>query len=100
MLHQSPITSHQSLLAVLRDAIAQLERAHVPSAGLAAELLLMHTLGCDRAWIYAHSEHEPGAAARERYFSLIAQRASGVPTQYLTGHQEFWGVDSKSRPLC
>jgi release factor glutamine methyltransferase len=98
MLHQSPITSYQSLLDALRDAIAQLEREHVPSAGLAAELLLMHTLGRDRAWIYAHPEHEPGAAARERYFSLIAQRASGVPTQYLTGHQEFWGLDFEVTP--
>ena len=98
MLHQSPITSHHSLLDALRDAIAQLEREHVPSAGLAAELLLMHTLGRDRAWIYAHPEHEPGAAARERYFFLIAQRASGVPTQYLTGHQEFWGLDFEVTP--
>ena len=98
MLHQSPITSHHSLLDALRDAIAQLESEHVPSAGLAAELLLMHTLGRDRAWIYAHPEHEPGAAARERYFFLIAQRASGVPTQYLTGHQEFWGLDFEVTP--
>ena len=65
---------------------------------LAAELLLMHTLGRDRAWLYAHPEHELDAAARERYFSLIAQRASGVPTQYLTGHQEFWGLDFEVTP--
>jgi release factor glutamine methyltransferase len=91
--HQSPITSHQSLLTALRDGIAQLEREHVPSAALAAELLLMHTLGRDRAWMYAHPERELGTTARQQYFSLIARRASGVPTQHLTGHQEFWGLD-------
>jgi release factor glutamine methyltransferase len=53
----------------------------------------MHTLGRDRTWLYAHPEQELDAAARERYFSLIARRASGVPTQHLTGHQEFWGLD-------
>jgi len=102
MSHQSPITGHQSpgsdIRTALRDGIAQLEREHTPSAPLAAELLLMHTLGRDRAWLYAHPEQELGAEARERYFSLIAQRASGVPTQYLTGHQEFWGLDFEVTP--
>jgi release factor glutamine methyltransferase len=84
--------------SALRDAIAQLESAQTPSAPLAAELLLMHALGCDRAFIYAHSEQELDAATRGRYFSLIAQRASGVPTQHLTGHQEFWGLDFEVTP--
>ena len=96
--HQSPVTNHQSLLTALRDGIAQLESEHVPSAALAAELLLMHTLGRDRAWIYAHPEHELDATARQQYFSLIARRASGVPTQHLTGHQEFWGLDFEVTP--
>src|ERR1019366_3572860 len=102
MPYQSPVTNHQSprtsLRSALRDAIAQLEREQTPSAALAAELLLMHTLGRDRAWLYAHPEQELDAATLERYFSLIAQRASGVPTQYLTGHQEFWGLDFEVTP--
>src|ERR1700730_12163871 len=93
MSHQSPITSHQSLLTALRDAIGQLEREHVSSAALAAELLLMRTLGRDRSWIYAHPEQERDPTTRDQYFSFIAQRAGGVPTQPLTGHQEFWGLD-------
>jgi release factor glutamine methyltransferase len=84
--------------SALRDGIAQLEREHVPSAALAAELLLMHTLERDRAWIYAHPEDELDATAREQYFSSIAKRASGVPTQHLTGHQEFWGLDFEVTP--
>jgi release factor glutamine methyltransferase len=58
----------------------------------------MHTLGRDRAWLYAHPEQELNAETRERYFSLITQRASGVPTQHLTGHQEFWGLDFEVTP--
>lgn len=91
-------TSNHSLRSVLRDGIAQLERQHVPSAALAAELLLMHALGRDRAWLYTHPEHELDASARERYFGLIAGRASGIPTQHLTGHQEFWGLDFEVTP--
>ena len=98
MSHQSPIGSRQSLLTALRDGIAQLERESVPSAALAAELLLMHTLGRDRAWLYAHTEVALDAATRDRYFSLIARRASGVPTQHLTGHREFWGLDFEVTP--
>jgi release factor glutamine methyltransferase len=98
MSHHSPITSQQSLAVALRDGIAQLERENVPSAGLAAELLLIHILGQERAWLYAHPEHKLDAATRDQYFSLIAQRCSGVPTQHLTGHQEFWGLDFEVTP--
>jgi release factor glutamine methyltransferase len=97
MSHQ-PTASRPSLRAQLSDAIAQLERAHVPSAALAAELLLMSALGQDRAWIYAHPEYELDAPERGKYFSLIGRRASGEPTQHLTGHQEFWGLDFEVTP--
>jgi release factor glutamine methyltransferase len=98
MPYQSPVTGHQSLRALLGAAIARLESARVPSAPLAAELLLMHVLHRDRAWIYAHPEQELDAGTCERYFSMIARRAIGTPTQYLTGHQEFWGLDFEVTP--
>ncbi len=84
--------------SALGNAIAQLERESVPSAGLTAELLLMHTLGRDRAWIYAHPEQELDAKACDQYSLLITRRAGGVPTQYLTGHQEFWGLEFEVTP--
>ncbi|HEY4742411.1 MAG: peptide chain release factor N(5)-glutamine methyltransferase [Candidatus Acidiferrales bacterium] len=87
-----------NLRSALRDAMAQLSAANVPSHSLAAELLLMHTLGRDRAWIYAHPEFELDAAEAEKYFGLVARRASGVPTQYLTGKQEFWGLEFEVTP--
>ena len=98
MIHQSRVNNRQSLRSLLSLGIAHLEEARVPSAALAAELLLMHVLGQDRTWIYAHPEHELEATERELYFHLIARRASGVPTQYLTGHQEFWGLDFEVTP--
>jgi release factor glutamine methyltransferase len=82
----------------LKQAMAQLRAANVPSATLAAELLLMHTLGRDRAWLYAHPEHTLDAASAERYFSLVARRAAGAPTQHLTGRQEFWGLEFEVTP--
>src|SRR3984893_11735893 len=57
------------------------------------ELLLMFTLGCDRAHLYAHPERELNDDEQTRYDAALAERARGVPAQYITGHQEFWGMD-------
>jgi len=58
-----------------------------------AELLIMFTLDCDRAYLYAHPERELTADEIARYDAAIARRAAGEPAQYITGHQEFWGMD-------
>jgi release factor glutamine methyltransferase len=58
-----------------------------------AELLIMFTLDCDRAYLYAHPERELTADETQRYDEALARRATGVPAQYITGHQEFWGLD-------
>ncbi len=58
-----------------------------------AELLIMFTLDCDRAHLYAHPERELTADEMRRYDDALARRATGVPAQYITGHQEFWGMD-------
>ena len=84
--------------AALRQAMATLRAAQVPSHTLAAELLLMHVLGRDRAWIYTHPEDALEPAALDRYFTLVERRAAGEPTQYLTGKQEFWGLEFEVTP--
>jgi release factor glutamine methyltransferase len=58
-----------------------------------AELLLMFILGCDRAYLYAHPERELSQEEQARYREALRQRSQGIPTQYITGHQEFWGLD-------
>jgi len=86
------------LRSVLKRAIHLLREAHVPSDTLAAELLLLHVTGRDRAWLYAHPEELLHSATAEKYFALICRRAAGEPTQHLTGHQEFWGLDFEVTP--
>ncbi|HEY3974001.1 MAG TPA: peptide chain release factor N(5)-glutamine methyltransferase [Candidatus Sulfotelmatobacter sp.] len=81
------------LKEVLASAIARLTANNVPSPRLNAETLLMFTLNCDRAYLFAHPERELTADERARYESALAERARGVPAQYITGHQEFWGMD-------
>jgi release factor glutamine methyltransferase len=82
----------------LREGFAELRAAGVPSHTLAAELLLMHALGRDRTWIYAHPEEEVSISDAGRFFALISRRAAGEPTQHLTGKQEFWGLEFEVTP--
>jgi release factor glutamine methyltransferase len=84
-----PVQLKQSL----SSAIARLTADHVPSPRLNAELLLMFTLDCDRAYLFAHPERELTAEEQTRYDAALADRRRGVPAQYITGHQEFWGLD-------
>jgi release factor glutamine methyltransferase len=77
----------------LSSAIARLTADRVPSPRMNAELLLMFTLNCDRAHLYAHPERELSVEEQTRYEAVLAERARGVPAQYITGHQEFWGMD-------
>jgi len=77
----------------LKQGIAQLRDAGVPSYTLAAELLLLHCIGRDRTWLYAHPEDEVRAEQSQEFFALVARRVAGEPTQHLTGKQEFWGLE-------
>jgi release factor glutamine methyltransferase len=77
----------------LGAAIARLAAEKVPSPRLNAELLLMFTLDCDRAYLFAHPERELTSEEQSRYDAALGERARGVPAQYITGHQEFWGMD-------
>lgn len=81
------------LKLALTSAITHLTADNVPSPRLNAELLLMFTLGCDRAYLFAHPERKLTPEEQTRYQEALAERARGVPAQYITGHQEFWGMD-------
>src|SRR5277367_1504991 len=81
-----------------KTGIGQLRDAGVSSFTLAAELLLLHVAAKDRTWLYAHPEDELSPEQEQKYFALVARRIAGTPTQYLTGKQEFWGLEFEVTP--
>jgi release factor glutamine methyltransferase len=81
------------LKQALTSALDRLEAAEVGSPRLNAEVLLMFVLGVHRAYLYAHPERELTPEEEARYDEVLAQRSTGIPSQYITGHQEFWGLD-------
>ena len=82
----------------MKTGLERLLAHHVPSAQLAAELLMMHALDRDRAYLHAHPEEELSEDTISRYSKFIDERAAGKPAQYITGHQEFWGMDFEVTP--
>jgi release factor glutamine methyltransferase len=77
----------------LKGAVERLQSEPIGPPRMAAETLLMHVLGRDRAFLHAHPEYELTEREATEFESAVVKRASGVPLQYITGHQEFWGLD-------
>jgi release factor glutamine methyltransferase len=93
-----PVFAGKAVRALLTQGLTQLREARVPSHTLAAELLLMHALDCDRAWLYAHANDPVPEKDEQRFLALVARCAAGEPTQHLTGKQEFWGLEFEVTP--
>ena len=84
--------------SILKEGIARLRAGRVPSDTLAAEVLLLYSLGRDRSWLYSHADEQLDPYLVANYFTLVARRVAGEPTQYLTGKQEFWGLEFEVTP--
>lgn len=82
----------------LCQGIELLERGGVPSPRIAAEVLLMHAVGGDRTLLYGRPERELTDTERIHYGRYLNERLSGRPTQYITGRQEFWGLEFRVNP--
>jgi release factor glutamine methyltransferase len=54
---------------------------------------LAHVLGVDRTHLLTRSDEHITASHYEDYLRFIERRAAGEPLQYITGHQEFFGLD-------
>ena len=75
-----------------------LEAAGVSVSRLTAEVLLAHAVGCDRAWLFAHSNEELREVWWIHYGRYLHERMQGKPTQHITGIQEFYGREFRVTP--
>jgi release factor glutamine methyltransferase len=75
-----------------------LEDDAIPAPRLTAEVLLMHALHAERSYLYAHPEEELSEIAWIHYGRYLHERMKGKPTQYITGHQEFYARDFRVTP--
>lgn len=68
-----------------------LAKAGVPDARREATTLLAHVLIRDRTFLIAHSEEMVPADLLAQFRTFVERRASGEPSQYVTGSQDFYG---------
>jgi release factor glutamine methyltransferase len=79
-------------MASVRQLLEDARRLPGDSARRDAEILLCHCLAKPRTWLYTWPEVDVEAPQAQRYASLLAQRAQGVPVAYLTGQRDFWSL--------
>ena len=65
---------------------------HPERARADAELLLLHLLGKDKAWLMTHLYEELATNTAARYIEWLEHRVKGEPIQYITGETEFYGL--------
>ena len=78
--------------AVLRWTTSYFREKTSASPRLDAELLLAHTLGCERLQLYLQADRPLTEAERAAYRDLVRQRAQGSPVAYLLGYRDFWNL--------
>jgi len=87
-----------TLQTALLQGVKLLDDASVGVPRLTAEVLLAHALHRDRSYLFAHPEHQLSELEWLHYGRYLHERMQGKPTQYITGHQEFYGRDFRVSP--
>lgn len=75
-----------------------LARGEVPSPSLNAEVLLQRVLQVEKVFLVAHPETELSPLQEHQFFEWVERRRRGEPAQYITGGQEFWGLQFRVTP--
>jgi len=83
------ISVAQSIL----EAAQHLRRSGVPEARREAVSLLTHVIGRDRTFVISHAGHLITGAELQSFREYVERRAKGEPLQYITGYQDFFGLD-------
>ena len=90
-------TTAADAAATIRGALAEaaetLRAGGVAEARREAATLLAATAGRDRAYLIAHDEDALPAEVLSLFRERTRRRAAGEPLQYITGRQEFYGLD-------
>lgn len=87
-----------TLIEAINHAASQLAAAGVSTARLDAEVLLRHAVNRDRAWLLAHMQEELADDHWKIFERAVERRGRREPLQYITGRQEFWGIEFMVTP--
>lgn len=88
----------EATVAALAAQAAQALRGHSTTPQLDAEVLLMHVLGVNRAYLFTHAQQFVAAEFAQQFQALLFERLQGKPVAYLTGRKEFWSLELTVSP--
>lgn len=82
----------------LQLGFEELSKAGVAEPRREAALLLQFALGRDKTFLVAHPEYEITGSEEKLYLSALERRSNREPYQYITGKQEFFGLEFAVTP--
>ena len=82
-----------TIAEALREAGERLRAAFVPNDLLDAQTLLAEALGKDRTYLIVNFNQRLSEGILAAFRAMVDRRAAGEPLQYITGRQEFFGLD-------
>lgn len=82
-----------TIKGLLKKGVNILREANINNPILDGEVLLMYVLGINREKLIVDRDINIDEDYICKYLQLIEERKSGKPVQYITGHQEFMGLD-------
>ena len=88
----------QPIAQMIVEAAQLLRRAGITDARREAGSLLAHAIGRDRTFLITHADELLAPAAVNGFLATVSRRAAGEPLQYITGRQEFFGLDFEVTP--
>lgn len=87
--HAPPQWTTATLLAWMGDAFA---KADIDAPRLVAEMLLSHTLRCNRLRLYTDADRPATTPERDTLRALVSRALRHEPVQYLVGEAWFYGA--------
>jgi len=94
----SSITTGTTIAETLKEASEYLRAASVTNDLLDAQTLLAEALGQDRTYLIVNFNQKLSGDALSKFQAMVERRAAGEPLQYITGHQQFFGLDFEVTP--
>lgn len=88
----------ENVKTVLETAIHRLTIAGCDTPRLDAEVLLVHSLGRERSWLYLHHSDPLDENQAKQFEELLHRRQQREPVAYLVGHKEFFGLEFQVNP--
>jgi release factor glutamine methyltransferase len=87
-----------TLVEAINNAATRFTAAGIGTPRLDAEVLLRHALNKDRAWLLTHFHDTLEEEIRRIFEQAVERRTKREPLQYITGKQEFWGLEFAVSP--